>query len=54
MACGRQDDLYPLNGLFYAECLKLGVAVDYHEEDAGHEWLFWDMQIRRFLAAVLE
>lgn len=54
MACGRQDDLFPLNGLFYADCLKLGINVDYHEEDARHEWLFWDMQMRRFLAAVLE
>lgn len=54
MTCGRQDDLYPLNGLFHAECLKLGIEVDYYEEDAEHEWLFWDRQIRRFLAAVLE
>lgn len=53
IACGRQDDLYPLNRIFQAECLKLGINLDYHEEDAGHEWLFWDAQIRKFLASVL-
>lgn len=54
MACGRQDDLYPLNVQFHAACQALGVAVDYHEEDGRHDWFFWDAQIRRFLAAVLE
>lgn len=53
MACGRQDDLYPLNQIFLADCVRLGINVDYHEEDAKHEWLFWDAQIRLFLASVL-
>jgi S-formylglutathione hydrolase FrmB len=53
MACGRQDELYPLNQLFLADCAALGVPVEFHEEDAGHEWLFWDAQLRRFLASVL-
>lgn len=53
MACGRQDDLYPLNQLFLADCAALGVPMDFHEEDAGHEWLFWDAQLRHFLASVL-
>ncbi|RJQ40665.1 MAG: esterase family protein [Anaerolineaceae bacterium] len=53
IACGRQDDLYPLNRMFQAECLNLGINLDYHEEDARHEWLFWDAQIRKFLASVL-
>lgn len=53
VACGRQEDLYPLNRMFHADCLNLGIDLDYHEEDAGHDWLFWDAQIRRFLASVL-
>lgn len=53
LACGRQDDLYPLNRLFQAQCQVHGVGLEYHEEDAGHTWAFWDAQIRRFLAAVL-
>ncbi len=53
MACGRQDDLYPLNVQFHADCQALGVRVDYHEEDGFHDWFFWNAQIQRFLAANL-
>lgn len=53
MACGRQEDLYPINRMVYAAFQELGIPVDYHEEDARHDWFFWDGQIRRFLAAVL-
>lgn len=53
VACGRQEDLYPLNLQFVAECRALGIPVEYHEEDAQHDWTFWDAQVRRFLAAVL-
>ncbi len=53
IACGLQDDLYPLNQMFQAECLSLGINLNYHVEDGKHEWLFWDAQLRRFLASVL-
>ena len=53
IACGRQEDVYPLSGLFYAACQSLGISADYYEEDAGHNWSFWDAQVKRFLAAVL-
>jgi putative tributyrin esterase len=53
ISCGRQDDLYPLNKLTAAALKQLGIPVDYYEEDARHDWLFWDPQIRRFLKAVL-
>ena len=53
IACGRQDDLYPLNLYFNAACQQLGVPVDYHEEDGKHDWFFWNTQIRRFLNIVL-
>ena len=53
IAVSRQEDIYPLSGMFHAACQSLGVQVDYHEEDGGHDWFFWDAQIRRFLAAVL-
>jgi putative tributyrin esterase len=53
IACGRQDDLYPLNRMVYAACQQLEIPVDYHEEDAKHDWPFWDGQIKRFLAEVL-
>lgn len=53
IAVSRQEDIYPLSGMFYAACQSLGVEAEYHEEDGGHDWTFWDAQIRRFLAAVL-
>ena len=53
IACGRQDDLYPLNKQFYAACQSQGIHVDYHEEDGFHDWFFWNAQIQRFLAANL-
>ena len=53
IACGRQEDLYPLNTFFYASCQSLGIHVDYHEEDGFHDWFFWNKQIQRFLAANL-
>ncbi len=53
IAVSRQEDIYPLSGMFHAACQSLGVQADYHEEDGGHDWFFWDGQIRRFLAAIL-
>jgi len=54
IAVSRQEDIYPLSGMFHAACQSLGVQADYHEEDGSHDWFFWDGQIRRFLAAVLD
>ncbi|HEY9075317.1 MAG TPA: alpha/beta hydrolase family protein [Anaerolineaceae bacterium] len=53
IACGRQEDVYPLSAQFATACQHLGIAVDYHEEDGRHEWSFWNAQIQRFLAQVL-
>jgi len=53
IACSRQEDLYPLSVQFHAACQSLGLHAEYHEEDGSHDWFFWDTQIRRFLAAVL-
>lgn len=53
ISVSRQEDIYPLSGMFHAACQSLGVQSEYHEEDGAHDWLFWDGQIRRFLSAVL-
>jgi S-formylglutathione hydrolase FrmB len=53
IACGRQEDVYPLSGLFYAACQSLGIPAEYYEEDGNHDWYLWDRLIRRFLAGVL-
>jgi putative tributyrin esterase len=52
-ACGRQDDLYPLNTMFYSACQSLGIPLDYHDEEGFHDWFFWNVQIQRFLSANL-
>lgn len=54
VACGKQDELYPVNQMFKSQCESLGVPLDYHEEDGRHDWPFWDQQIQRFLAKVLK
>lgn len=48
-ACGKQDDLYPLNQLFKAACRQMGIPLNYHEEDGKHDWHFWDAQVKRFI-----
>lgn len=53
IAVGRQEDLYPLSGYFYAACQSLGLSSEYHEEDGHHDWFLWDRQIRQFLASIL-
>jgi putative tributyrin esterase len=53
IAVGRQEDLYPLSGMFHAACQSLGVDSEYHEEDGHHDWFLWERQIRQFLASVL-
>jgi S-formylglutathione hydrolase FrmB len=53
ISVSRQEDIYPLSGMFHEACQSLGVRSEYHEEDGAHDWFFWDGQIRRFLAAVL-
>ncbi len=54
VACGKQDDLYPVNRLFKSQCEALGVALDYHEADGRHDWSFWDKYIQVFLSSVLQ
>lgn len=53
IACGRQDDLYPLNQMVKQQCKALGLEVDYHEEEGGHNWPFWNGQIQRFVSTLL-
>jgi putative tributyrin esterase len=53
VACGQQEDVYPLSVMFHADCQALGIPAEYHEEVAQHDWFFWNAQIQRFLAAVL-
>jgi S-formylglutathione hydrolase FrmB len=53
MSCGLDDDLLPLNRMVKQALTELNIPVEYSEEKAGHEWTFWDAQIKRFLASIL-
>jgi S-formylglutathione hydrolase FrmB len=53
LSVGRQEDIYPLTGMFHQACQSAGVASEYYEEDGIHDWFLWDRHIRLFLASVL-
>lgn len=53
VGCGLQDDLYNLSTGFAAACRNKGIPIEYHEEPGRHDWIFWDSEIRRFLAFAL-
>lgn len=53
MACGKQDDLYPLNQMFFDAAQRMGVPIEYKTEDGKHNWPFWEKYIQRFLAWAL-
>ena len=53
ISVSRQEDIFPLSGMFHAACQALGVQSEYHEEDGAHDWFLWDKHIKRFLATVL-
>ena len=46
-ACGKKDFLYPLHQQMVSELTELGFTLtSYEEEDAYHEWPFWDKTIQ--------
>lgn len=49
MACGRQDDLMDTNVSFRDLLREKGLDVTWDEEDAGHDWDFWDSQIKKVI-----
>ncbi len=50
LACGTLDTLcYDMNIRFKNHLDKLSFKFDYNEEEAAHEWDFWDKQIKLFL-----
>ncbi|SHJ08315.1 alpha/beta hydrolase [Pseudobutyrivibrio xylanivorans] len=49
MACGTQDDLMPANISFRNFLQEKGIEVTWDEDDYGHDWDFWDSQIKKVL-----
>lgn len=53
MACGKQDDFYPLNQMVFDAAQGMSVPIQYETEDGEHNWPCWDKYIQRFLAWAL-
>ena len=49
LACGTQDSLMGVNRSFLADVEAAGFEVDWDEEDRGHDWDFWDSQIKKVI-----
>ena len=49
MACGTKDELMQANVDFRDFLRTKGIEVTWDEEDYGHDWDFWDSQIRKVL-----
>ena len=49
MACGTKDDLMQANVSFRDFLQKKGIEVTWDEENYGHDWDFWDSQIKKVL-----
>ncbi len=47
--CGTEDHLLEINRRFFEQGRKLGLPLTYEESPGGHEWNYWDRQIRRVL-----
>ena len=53
-AVGRDDFLYASNQHVRTELEKRGAALTYAEGPGGHDWDFWDREIRRILDWMLQ
>lgn len=49
MSCGTKDELLKANEDFRDFLRENKIAVTWDEEDFGHDWDFWDSQIRKLL-----
>ena len=49
ISCGTQDGLMDANVDFRDFLISKGADVTWDEEDKGHDWDFWDSQIKKLL-----
>lgn len=49
VACGTEDDLYPMQQAFVAIATERGVTLDADFEPGEHEWGYWDRKIQDVL-----
>ena len=49
LACGIEDDLLPVSRMYRGLMRDAGFDVTYFEGPGGHNWDFWDEQIKRVI-----
>ena len=49
LACGTDDGFIASTRAFRDQLLGDGVDVTYDEEPGGHDWDFWDSQIKKVI-----
>ena len=49
LSCGTEDGLYDANIRLREKLIKNGADVTWDEEKGGHDWDFWDSQIKKFI-----
>ena len=49
LCCGLSDSLLNSNRIFRDTLIDNGFDVTYEEEPGGHEWDFWDRQLKKIL-----
>ena len=49
LSCGLSDSLLDENRFFRDTLIENGFDVTYEEEPGGHEWDFWDRQLKKIL-----
>ena len=49
MSCGTEDSLFQVNLKFRDLLREAGFAVTWDEEPRGHDWDFWDSQIKKVI-----
>ena len=51
LCCGTDDKIcYQSNLMFKRHLDKIGMRYTYHEQPGGHDWDFWDDEIKRVLS----
>lgn len=49
LACGTEDGFLPSTRAFRDQLVGDGVSVTYDEQPGGHDWDFWDSQIKKVI-----
>ena len=49
LACGLSDELFDVNVAFRDLLKSKGAKITWDEQKGGHEWDFWDMEIKKVI-----